>query len=134
MDATERLNLRADGITCNISRPGTSTRVERQKPEFLVVSTHASVLIPSPAKYMARLCNHFAHRVTVHREATSARIDFPNAPCSLKATDGSLEIHVESEDAAHLERLQEIISRHLKQVAAAEVFDVTWNAPTPAGV
>lgn len=90
-------------------------------------STFASVVIPSPAKYMARLCNHFAHRVTVHREATSARIDFPNAPCVLQATENNLEISVTTDDREQLERLQEVITRHLKQVAAAETFDVSWN-------
>ncbi len=89
--------------------------------------SRASVLIPSPAKYMARLCNHFGHRVTVHREATSARIEFPNAPCSLIAGDERLEIQVQSDNREQLERLQEVITRHLKQVASVETFDVRWE-------
>jgi hypothetical protein len=34
---------------------------------------------------MARLCNHFAHRVTVHRTPDSARVEFPNAGSDLRA-------------------------------------------------
>lgn len=87
----------------------------------------AQVAIPTPARYMTRLCNHFAHRVAVRREADRARIEFPDAPCSLLAGADALEIRLESEDPQVLERLQEVVTRHLKQVAAGEVFDVRWT-------
>ena len=92
-----------------------------------MLHAQASIAIPTPARYMARLCNHFAHRVTVQREATSAQVNFPNAPCSMQATDDHLEISIETEDAANLERLQGVVTRHLKQVAPEETFEVTWN-------
>lgn len=90
-------------------------------------TSHASVAIPSPAKYMARLCNHFAHRVPVQREASRARIEFPNAPCSLVATESHLEMQLETQNAQDRDRLQEVITRHLKQVASAESFEVSWQ-------
>ena len=88
----------------------------------------ASVAMPTPARYMARLCNHFAHRVTVHREETRARVDFPAAPCSLQASEDRLEIHLEANDNTTLERFQEVVTRHLKQVASGENFEVVWSA------
>jgi hypothetical protein len=87
----------------------------------------AEVAIPTPARYMVRLCNHFAHRVAVQREAERARIEFPNAPCSLVAGDGTLEIRIESADPQALDRLQEVIARHLKQVASGESVEVNWT-------
>jgi uncharacterized protein len=92
-----------------------------------MLHAQASIAIPTPVRYMARLCNHFAHRVTVQREATSARVNFPNAPCSMQATDDHLEIRIETHDAANLERLQGVVTRHLQQVAPEETFEVTWN-------
>lgn len=89
-------------------------------------TTHASVAIPTPARYMARLCNHFAHRVTVHREPERARIEFPEAPCSLQASGERLEMRIEAADVATLERLEHVVARHLKQVASAETFEVRW--------
>jgi uncharacterized protein len=86
----------------------------------------ASVEMPTPARYMARLCNHFTHRVTVHREADRARIEFPNGLCALQATEQKLEMRLEAADAATLERLEQVVARHLKQVASAETFQVTW--------
>jgi len=94
---------------------------------YLMLHAQASILIPTPARYMARLCNHFAHRVTVQREATSAKVSFPNAPCEMQATDDHLEIRIETDDAATLERLQGVVTRHLKQVAPEETFEVSWS-------
>ena len=90
-------------------------------------TAQASVTIPTPARYMARLCNHFAHRVTVHREPDNARVEFPHGLGTLQATADRLEIHLEANDAATLERLKEVVSRHLKQVASAEAFEVNWT-------
>ena len=86
----------------------------------------ASVEMPTPARYMARLCNHFTHRVTVHREADRARIEFPNGLCMLQATEQKLEMRLEAQDAATLDRLEQVVARHLKQVASAETFEVAW--------
>ena len=51
-----------------------------------MLHAQASIAIPTPARYMARLCNHFAHRVTVQREATSAKVDFPNRQQTWQST------------------------------------------------
>lgn len=88
--------------------------------------TQASVAMPTPARYMGRLCNHFAHRATVHREAERARIEFPNGMCSLQATESCLEMRIEATDMATLERMEEVVARHLKQVASSETFEVRW--------
>ena len=88
--------------------------------------SHASVPIATPARYMARLCNHFAHRMTVHREAERARIEFPTALCLLQVTGKRLEMRIEAADAADLDRLEEVVGRHLRQVASAEAFEVHW--------
>ena len=93
-----------------------------------MLSAEALVSIVTPARYMARLCNHFAHRVNVQRESDHARIEFPNAPCSLQVLEEDrLKIRIESEDVATLQRVQEVVARHLKQVAANETFDVDWH-------
>jgi len=92
-----------------------------------MLSAQASVSIATPARYMGRLCNHFAHRVTVHREADRARVDFPNAPCSLQVLDDRLEMRIESDDPSAIERAKEVLTRHLKQVAPEETFEVSWQ-------
>jgi uncharacterized protein len=90
-------------------------------------SAEALVSLPTPVRYMARLCNHFAHRVGVQREENHARIEFPNAPCSLQVLETGLHMRIESDDLATVERLQEVVGRHLKQVASGETFEVDWQ-------
>jgi hypothetical protein len=94
-----------------------------------MVVAEASVSSPTPARYMGRLCKHFEHRVTVHREADRARIDFPDAPCTLLATNEQLLLRIEASNGELLGRLQEVVTRHLKQVASTEVFEVSWSSP-----
>ena len=89
-------------------------------------ATQSSVEMPTPARYMARLCNHFTHRVTVQREGDRARIEFPNGLCALQATEQKLEMRIEASDEASLDRLEEVVARHLKRVASAETFEVNW--------
>src|SRR5689334_15587101 len=95
--------------------------------EIPMASAESIVSIPTPARYMVRLCNHFAHRVSVQREADHARIEFPNAPCGLQVVENGLQMRIESDDLAAVQRLQEVVGRHLKQVASGEMFEVDWR-------
>lgn len=94
-----------------------------------MIVAEASVSIPTPARYMGRLCKHFEHRVSVHREADRARIDFPDAPCTLLASNERLLLRIEARDSELLGRIQEVVTRHFKQVASTEVFEVSWSSP-----
>ena len=87
----------------------------------------AHVAIPTPPRYMNRLAKHFEHRVTVQRDERSASVAFPDAPCTMQATDTHLDIRIEARDPEQLARLQEVVTRHLKQVASQESFDVEWT-------
>jgi hypothetical protein len=75
---------------------------------------------------MNRLAKHFEHRVAVERHERSANVAFPGAPCTLQASDTHLDIRVESSDAATLARIQDVVTKHLKQVAPHEALDVEW--------
>jgi hypothetical protein len=76
---------------------------------------------------MNRLAKHFEHRVTVQRQERSASVAFQNAPCSMQASDTHLDIRIEAEDDATLTRIQDIVTKHLKQVASQETFEVGWQ-------
>lgn len=90
-----------------------------------VATTH--VAIATPPRYMKRLAKHFEHRVTVECRERNASVAFPNAPCTLQASETHLDIRIETDDAAVLTRLQEVVTKHLKQVASQETFEVEWS-------
>jgi hypothetical protein len=89
--------------------------------------TTARVAMPTPGRYMNRLAKHFEHRVAVQRNENTASVAFPDAPCSMQADDTHLEIRIESASAETLTRLKEVVTRHLKQVASQESFEVEWS-------
>jgi hypothetical protein len=76
---------------------------------------------------MNRLAKHFEHRVAVERHARSASVVFPGAPCAMQASDTHLDIRIEADDAATLTRIQDVVTKHLKQVASQETFEVDWS-------
>lgn len=87
----------------------------------------AHVAIADSPRYMSRLVKHFEHRVTVERYARNARVAFPGAPCAMEATDTHLDIRIEADDAATLTRITDVVTKHLKQVASQETFEVEWS-------
>ena len=86
----------------------------------------ASVCIPTPARYLNRLAKHFEHRIAVQRDEQRTTLTFPDGVCTLNATDTHLDIRIESSSAASVSRYQEVVTKHLKQVASQESFDVPW--------
>lgn len=91
-------------------------------------TAQATVVIPTPARYMRRLANHFRHRITVALQPESATLQFPEGSGTLEARDGELLLRLEARSPETLARYQEVVSRHLQQVAPDEVFEVNWTA------
>jgi hypothetical protein len=76
---------------------------------------------------MNRLAKHFEHRVAVVRDERSASVAFQDAPCTMLASDTHLDIRIEAADSVTLARIQDVIAKHLKQVASQETFDIAWS-------
>jgi len=100
-----------------------------EEPIRTKTTATAIVILPTPARYMSRLAKHFEHRVSVERTETSARIIFPDGLCTLDAGDKALTLRIEANASDALARYEEVVARHLKQVASQESFEVIW---TPA--
>ena len=89
--------------------------------------SEARVLTTQGERYAGLLCKHAAH-MTPHVEWTSPRgtIEFPDGmgTCSLLAEPDHLLLDVESDDADHLEKMQEIIAENIARFAFAEGIKV----------
>ena len=90
-------------------------------------SATAHVAIPDPARYMNRLTKHFEHRVAVERHEHTASVAFPDAPCTMQASDTHLDMRTAAADLTTLTRIRAVVTNHLKQVASQEAFDVEWS-------
>jgi hypothetical protein len=80
------------------------------------------------SRYLQQLCKHFAHKIPVEFTRTDGRIDFDGNACVLKADGDVLTITVEAADNAAVERLQDVVVRHLERFAFRDKPDMTWTA------
>jgi hypothetical protein len=81
-----------------------------------------------PRRYMSQLCKHFEHKLPVTLGETEAQIQFPMGVCALQATYDAIVMTAEAADQEGLERLQDVVARHLVRFAFREPMEVVWEA------
>ncbi|MNF72454.1 hypothetical protein D3C76_1490950 [compost metagenome] len=91
----------------------------------LTASAHVSTA--TPARYISRLCKHFAHRVSVSFDEQQGRIEFELGLGLLRAEGDGLTLAVESQSPEGLERLKEIVGSHFVRVAWQEELQLEWR-------
>lgn len=91
--------------------------------------SRATVTTPDAARYLKRLCNHFAHKLPVELTEDRGVLRFDFGTCRLHATPQALEMDAEAADAEALERLQNVVVSHLDRFAWKEgQLPVNWQA------
>ncbi len=82
---------------------------------------------PNARKYLTQLSRHFAHKIEVEANETEARLVFPAGPIRLRADERVLAVDVEAADAEGIERLKDVLWRHLERFAFREPeLRATW--------
>ncbi|APZ52219.1 DUF2218 domain-containing protein [Salipiger abyssi] len=81
------------------------------------------------SKYLQQLCKHFAHKIDVEYDETSARMALPTGPATLSASGEALRAEISAESDEGLERARGIIDKHLERFAFREGFEkMAWSA------
>jgi len=88
----------------------------------------ADVATTNASRYLQQLCKHFQHKLPVAFDPHAGRIEFSSGECRLEADDGRLQLSLAAPDAEAMERLQDIVSRHLLRFAFREGLKVEWRA------
>ncbi len=89
----------------------------------------AHVTTPQASKYIAQLCKHFAHKITVDFDDQQGRAEFPWGICHMHASPEVLTLACEAADAEGLERVKAVIADHLVRFSWREPVSVTWTEP-----
>jgi len=92
----------------------------------------ARVTTEQPRRYLGQLCKHFAHKLPVTLEEARGSIAFPMGTCRLEAAEGLLLLRAEADGAEALERLQDVVGRHLLRFAFRAPPTIDWR-PGAAG-
>lgn len=80
------------------------------------------------SRYIAALCKHFAHKITVDYDDTRGRADFPFGVCHLEADAEALTMRCEASDPDALARVESVVGVHLERFAWREKPAITWIA------
>lgn len=95
--------------------------------------SEARVPTTKASRYIAALCKHFAHKITVEYDAERGRADFPFGVCRMEADAEALVMRCEAPDEAALARVEDVVGVHLERFAWREKPSVAWAPSGPAG-
>ncbi len=81
------------------------------------------------SRYLGQLCAHFSHNseLAVSLQENRGMIRFPAGDCVLNATASVLHLELDCRDDASLEKLQDVIDKHLKRFAFREPPEIEWR-------
>jgi hypothetical protein len=88
----------------------------------------AHVVTETPARYISRLCKHFAHKLPVSFDDQQGRIESAFGLGLLQADAQGLTLRVESASSADLEKLQGVVASHFERFAWQEALSLDWQA------
>ncbi len=89
----------------------------------------AEVALPDAEKILFKLCKHYALKVPVRFDSSSADIAFPMGRCQVARTGEVLRMRCEAEDAEALDRVLFIMGEHLTLMAKNKALVIEWQKP-----
>lgn len=78
------------------------------------------VATPNAGRYLQQLCRHWTHELDVEFDETDGLVRFGEGTARLAAGADVLAISLEAHDDATLEKLRDVVVRHLDRFAFRE--------------
>lgn len=85
------------------------------------------VATPTPARYISRLCTHFAHKLPVSFDEQHGRIEFAFGLSHLHADRTGLHITALSNNQQDLDKLKHLIAAHFERFAWQAELSLDWQ-------
>jgi uncharacterized protein len=90
----------------------------------------AQVSTANASKYLQQLCKHFQHKLPASFDAHAGAITFPFGETKFAADEQTLNLAVEAASEEDLEKLKDVVVRHLVRFAFREEINVHWREAT----
>ena len=78
-------------------------------------------------RYLGTMCKHFGHKVPVQVEDKAGQITFPFGKCDLKADETSLQLSIDTDNQADLDKAIKVVTSHLERFAFRESPTLEWK-------
>lgn len=91
----------------------------------------ARVKTDNGGKYVRQLCKHWSHKLETEVDGDRGTVTFPTAVATMEADSEGLAISIRGADRADVERLTDVVARHIDRFAFREVplaYDWQWLA------
>ncbi|AGH46803.1 DUF2218 domain-containing protein [Paraglaciecola psychrophila] len=79
------------------------------------------------AKYVQRLCKHFAHKVQAQWEETQGKVQFEMGTADMFASTDLLTLTCKANNAIDLGDIVDTIDRHFERFAKADELVLEWQ-------
>ncbi|GAA4875694.1 MULTISPECIES: DUF2218 domain-containing protein [Saccharopolyspora] len=97
-----------------------------------MIRSRATVRTDKPDRYGKQLSSHLGRKCAVTEEDGGTRIALPPdrgaGSCLLLAESGALALHASAESTEVLDRVQDVIGRHLERFGQRDGLTVSWVA------
>ena len=100
-------------------------------PETL--TARADVRTEVPERYAKQLVSHLGRRVEFTVDGPTSTAAIAGGTGVIRVGDGVLTLVAEAPDADTLERVQDVLGRHLERFGQRNELTVVWTAEQPAG-
>jgi hypothetical protein len=90
------------------------------------LSARADVPTDAPARYAKQLVSHLGRRVEWRTEGPVSTADIAGGTGVVEVGDGVLILRAQAPDTESLERVQDVLGRHLERFGQRNELVVTW--------
>ncbi len=93
------------------------------------LSSTAVVATTRPERYLKQLASHLGQRIPVVQESARTVWTFPFGECVGTPTPETLELRANATTPDDLDRIEDVIGRHLERLGARDSLIVRWSRP-----
>ena len=98
-----------------------------------LLGARADVPTDAPARYAKQLVSHLGRRVEWTTEGPVSTATIAGGTGIVEVGDGVLVLRAQAVDAEGLERVQDVLGRHLERFGQRNELVVTWTADPTEG-
>lgn len=88
----------------------------------------SKVTLTNPSRQLLRLCKHMGHKIPITHDEEKAELTFEFGVCQMLAEGNTLTMYCQTGSQEELEQMQDIMARHLEQIAWQDEPKITWQA------
>jgi uncharacterized protein len=91
------------------------------------LTARAYVTTDAAPRYAKQLASHLGRRSDVQQETDNTRLVLAGGECTLIPTDTTLELHASAPTPEALERVKEVVTRHLERFSRRDNLVIDWD-------